>query len=175
MCTLNGFWIATKPEPAFLCGRSTYNLLGACLNYQPCQIRYFFHSPTEESDTEQESADEGDGCEQIREDIKEEPLDDEVPLFIPPDSSDPKLDREEPTDLGSLPHSDWIKLEPTEASLPPGPNDHDALPADDGYETDKDDPVEDGGWVDLFGAQGKPSSSQSTLKSDEVHPFLVHL
>jgi hypothetical protein len=78
----------------------------------------------------------------------------------------------EPTDLDSLPHADWIKLEPTEANLPPEANEHDALPPDDGYETDKDDPVEDGGWIDLF---EKPGSSQSTLKSDEVHPFLVHL
>ena len=171
MCTRNGFWIATKQEPAFLYGRSTYNLSGARINCQPCHTRYFFHSPTDESDTEQESADEGNGSEHI----KEEPVDDEVPLFIPPDSSDPNPDRVEPTDLDSLPHSDWIKLEPTEANIPPEPNDHEALPADDGYETDKDDPVEDGGWVDLFEAQGIPGSSQSTLKSDEVHPFLVHL
>lgn len=174
MCTLNGFWIATKPEPAFLCGKSAYNLSGACIDCEHAHTRYFFHNPTEESDTEQESGDEGNGSEEIKE-IKEEPVDDEVPLFIPPDSSDPKLDRVEPTDFDSLPHSDWIKLEPTESSLPLEPNDHEALPADDGYETDKDDPGEDGGWVDLFEAQEKPGSSQSTLKSDEVHPFLVHL
>ena len=145
-----------------------YSLSAACIDGQLCRTRYFFHTPTEESDTDEESADE----EHIKEEIIEGPVDDEVALFIPPDSPRPHLDRMEPTDLDSLPHSDWIKLEPTEASIPPGPNDHDALPPDDGYETDKDDPVEDSGWIDVFEAQIKPGNSQSTLKSDEVHHFL---
>ena len=163
----------TKPEPAFLCGKSAYNLSGSCIDGQPCHTRYFFHNPTEESDTEQESASEGNGSEPIKEELNEEPVGGEVPLFIPPDS--PKLGHVELTDLDSLPHSDWIKLEPTETSLPPEPNDHEAPPADDGYETDKDDLVEDAGWIDLFEAQGQPGSSQSTLKSDEVRPFFVHI
>jgi len=146
-----------------------YNLSGIRIDGQLCRTRYFFHKPTEESDTEEESADEGNGSDHI----KEDPVDDEVPLFIPPDSPPPNLDRVDPIDLNSLPHSDWIKLEPTEASLPPGPGDQEALPADDGYETDKGDSVEeDGGWVDLFEAQSKTISSQSTLKSEEVHSHL---
>ena len=161
----------TQPKPAFLFGKSTFNVSGDCIGGQLCCTRYFFHNPTGESDTEEESGDEGNGSEHI----KEEPVDDEVPLFIPSDSPRPNLDRMEQTDIDSLPHSDWIKLEPTEASLPPEPNDHGALPPDDGYETDKEDPVEDGGWIDIFEAQAKPGSSQSTLKSDEVQPFLVHL
>lgn len=102
-------------------------------------------------------------------------MDDEVLLFIPPDSPRPNLDHVEHIDLDSLPHSDWIKLEPTEVGPPLEPSGSDELPADDGYETGKDDPMEeDGGWVDLFEAQGKPGISQSTLKSEEVRPHFVY-
>lgn len=105
-----------------------------------------------------------------------EPVDDEVPLFIPPDSPRPNLDHVHPIDLDALPHSDWIRVEPTEASLPPDPSRHDALSADDDYETDKDDAVEeDGQWIDLFEAQRQVDGTQSTLKSEEVRPLLVYL
>lgn len=81
----------------------------------------------------------------------------------------------EPIDLDALPHSDWIKVEPTEASLPPEASNNDALPADDDYETDKDDLMEeDGGWIDLFEAQRAVDITQSTLKSEEVCPLLVY-
>jgi hypothetical protein len=82
----------TKPEPVSLSGKSTYNLSGARVGGQLCLTRYFFHNPTEESDTEEESGDEGNGSEHIK---MEEPVDDEVPLFIPPDSPRPNLDHME--------------------------------------------------------------------------------
>ena len=162
----------TEPEPASLFEKGTYSSPGARIGGRHYLIRYFFHNPTKESDTEEESADEGNGSEHV----KEEPVDDAVPLFIPPESPRPHVGHVEHIDLDALPHSDWIKLEPTEASLPPEPSDDAALPAEDDYETDKDDPVEeDGGWVDLFEAQIKSGSSQSTLKSEEVCPLLIHL
>ena len=143
-------------------------LLGFHTDRQLCFARYFFHNPTAESDTEEESADEGDANEHV----KEEPVDEDVPLFIPPDSPPLNLDHGKPVDLDSLPHSDWIKLEPEEASLPSEPRDNDTVPADGEYETDREEPAdEDEGWTDLFEAWREPDDSQSTLKSEEVHPY----
>jgi hypothetical protein len=157
----------TKPEPVSLSGRSTYDLSGARTDAQLYLPRYFFHRASEGSDTEEESENEDHKSEQV----KEEPIDEEVPLFIPPDSPCPNLDHGGPIDLDSLPHSDWIKLEPIDAGLPPEPSDNDALQAEDGYETDKDDSIDDDNvWVDLFDAQKKLDNTQSTLKS-EVRPI----
>jgi hypothetical protein len=160
----------TKPGPVSLSGESTYNPLSIHIDGQLCFTRYFFHNPAEEPDTE-ESANEDNASDHV----KEEPTEDEVPLFIPPDSPRPNLDHERPINLDSLPHSDWIKLEPTDASMPQQPSDTNALPPDDDYETDHDEPVEeeDKGWFDLFEAQRKPGNSQSTLKSDEVYAYLI--